>query len=139
LPKSLISGQPYVQNLIGDVTASDGKPLRGMRIAILREHMVTPTANHAAISAQIDQEIKNILRDALGAEIVESITPGYPDDPAVPTPVALMAAREAAAAGMTLAIRTPPPITTLVNWAAGLPLTSRRRRITIAPLTRRCP
>ena len=84
LPKSLISDQPYVQNLIGDVAASGGKPLQGMRIAILREHMVTPTANHAAISTQIDQEIKNTLRDALGAEIVESNTPAYPDDPGVP-------------------------------------------------------
>ena len=55
-----------------------------MRIAILREHMVTPTPNHAAISAQIDQEIKKVLRDALGAEIVESVTPAYPDDPDVP-------------------------------------------------------
>ena len=44
LPKSLISAQPYVQNLIRDVSASGGKPLQGMRIAILREHMVTPTA-----------------------------------------------------------------------------------------------
>src|ERR671919_1461657 len=84
LPKSLISDQPYVQNLIRDVTAGDDKPLQGMRIAILREHMVTPTANHKAISAQIDQEIKKVLRDALGAELVETITPGYPDDPDVP-------------------------------------------------------
>jgi Asp-tRNA(Asn)/Glu-tRNA(Gln) amidotransferase A subunit family amidase len=84
LPKSLISDQPYVQSLISDATANGGKPLQGMRIAILREHMVTPTANHRAISAQIDQEIKKVLRDTLGAEIVESITPKYPDDPDVP-------------------------------------------------------
>jgi Asp-tRNA(Asn)/Glu-tRNA(Gln) amidotransferase A subunit family amidase len=84
LPKSLSSDQPYVRSLISDVTASGGKPLRGMRIAILREHMVTPTANHAAISKQIDQEIKTVLRDTLGAELVETITPGYPDDPDVP-------------------------------------------------------
>jgi Asp-tRNA(Asn)/Glu-tRNA(Gln) amidotransferase A subunit family amidase len=84
LPKALTSDQPYVQHLIGDVTASGGKPLRGMRIAILREHMVTPTPNHAAISAQIDREIKTILRDALGAELVESLTLAYPDDPGVP-------------------------------------------------------
>ena len=55
-----------------------------MRIAILREHMVKRTPNHAAISDQIDQEIKTVLRDTLGAELVESVTPGYPDDPAVP-------------------------------------------------------
>lgn len=84
LPQGLISGDPYAQHLVRDVTAAGGKPLQGMRIAILREHMVTPTANHVAISRQIDQEIKKILRDSLGAELVESITPAYPDDPDVP-------------------------------------------------------
>ena len=81
LPKSLLSPEPYLRNLITDVAAN---PLQGVRIAILREHMVTPTANHKAISAQIDQEIKKVLRDALGAEIVETLTPAYPDDPDVP-------------------------------------------------------
>ena len=33
---------------------------------------------------QIDHEIKAVLRDQLGAELVEAITPGYPDDPDVP-------------------------------------------------------
>jgi len=84
LPKRLVSDQPYAQHLIRDVTASGGKPLQGMRIAILREHMVTPTPNQVAISRQIDQEIKKVLRDALGAELVESVTPAYPDDPDVP-------------------------------------------------------
>ena len=55
-----------------------------MRIAILREHMVKPTPNHEAISDQIDREIKTVLRDRLGAELVETITPAYPDDPDVP-------------------------------------------------------
>jgi hypothetical protein len=36
------------------------------------------------MSNQIDNETKTILRDKLGAEIVESITPDYPDDPDVP-------------------------------------------------------
>jgi Asp-tRNA(Asn)/Glu-tRNA(Gln) amidotransferase A subunit family amidase len=84
LPEGLVSEQPYVQHLIRDAAASDGKPLQGMRIALLREHMVTPTSNHVAISRQIDQEIKKVLRDALGAELVESVTPAYPDDPDVP-------------------------------------------------------
>src|SRR5687767_8368898 len=82
LPESLISAQPYVQNVIRDLAG--GKPIQGVRIAILREHMVTPTPNHKAISAQIDQDIKKVLRDALGAEIVETTTPGYPDDPDIP-------------------------------------------------------
>ncbi len=55
-----------------------------MRIAILREHMVKPTKNHEAISDQIDREIKTVLRDRLGAELVETVTPDYPDDPSVP-------------------------------------------------------
>jgi Asp-tRNA(Asn)/Glu-tRNA(Gln) amidotransferase A subunit family amidase len=84
LPKRLISDQPYAQYLIRDVPAAGGKPLQGMRIAILREHMVTPTPNHVAISTQIDQEIKKVLRDALGAELVESVTTAYPDDADVP-------------------------------------------------------
>jgi len=84
LPKQLISDQPYAQSLIRDVPTAGAKPLQGMRIAILREHMVTPTPNHVAISTQIDQEIKKVLRDALGAELVESVTGAYPDDPDVP-------------------------------------------------------
>ena len=42
-----------------------------MRIAILREHMVKRTLNHEAITDQIDREIKTVLRDRLGAELVE--------------------------------------------------------------------
>ncbi len=60
------------------------KPLKGVRIAILREHMVKRTRNHEAISDQLDQEIKGVLRDRLGAELVETITADYPDDPDVP-------------------------------------------------------
>ena len=55
-----------------------------MRIGIIREHMVTPTPNHVAMSNQIDNEIKSILRDKLGAELVESVDPRLPDDPTVP-------------------------------------------------------
>ncbi len=66
-----------------DAAASD-KPLAGLRVAILREHMVKPTKNHEAISDQIDREIKAVLRDQLGAELVETSAPGYPDDPSVP-------------------------------------------------------
>ena len=46
--------------------------------------MVKRTPNHEAISDQIDREIKTVLRDRLGAELVETITPAYPDDPDVP-------------------------------------------------------
>lgn len=85
IPNALISNQPYASFTVSnDVLASDSKPLRGVRIAILREHMVKRTANHEAISDQIDHEIKTVLRDRLGAEIVETVTPAYQDDPDVP-------------------------------------------------------
>jgi Asp-tRNA(Asn)/Glu-tRNA(Gln) amidotransferase A subunit family amidase len=83
LPKGLIGDTAYVESLVTDAMVSS-KPLTGVRIAILREHMVTPTKNHVAISKQIDGEIKTILRDRLGADIVETIAPSYQDDPDVP-------------------------------------------------------
>jgi amidase len=85
IPKALIPEEPYANFVIGDEDLEENsKPLEGMRIALLREHFVTPTPNHEAMSNQIDNETKTILRDKLGAELVESITPGYPDDPDVP-------------------------------------------------------
>ena len=65
------------------LTAS-ARPLQGTRIAILREHMVKRTLNHGAIVDQTNTELKAILRDKLGAELVETLTPDYPDDPDVP-------------------------------------------------------
>ncbi len=85
IPKGFVSEAPYADHAIGDeVLVSDSKPLAGVRIAILREHMVTPTANHMAIAKQIEGEIKTVLRDRLGADLVETITPDHPDDPDVP-------------------------------------------------------
>ena len=46
--------------------------------------MVKHVKNDVAISDQIDKEIKAVLRDKLGAELVESVDPMYADDPAVP-------------------------------------------------------
>ena len=48
--------------------------------------MVKHTPNDAAISDQIDKEIKSILRDKLGAQLFESVDPLYPgrsDDPPI--------------------------------------------------------
>jgi amidase len=85
VPKALVSDKPYASFAITDeALRKDAKPLRGLRIGILREHMVKHTPNDEAISDQMDREIKAVLRDRLGAELVESVTPGYPDDPAVP-------------------------------------------------------
>ena len=83
IPKGLIPGEPYASFVVGD--ADVGRmPLKGMRIGVVREFMVKHTMNDAAISDQIDTEIKAVLRDRLGAELVESVDPLYPDDPAVP-------------------------------------------------------
>jgi len=83
IPKGLIPAQPYTSFVVPDA-AVRAKPLRGVRVGIVREFMVKHTKNDAAISDQIDREIKSILRDKLGAEIVESHDSLYPDDPAVP-------------------------------------------------------
>lgn len=85
VPKTLVPAQPYAAAIVNAVAATPAAaPLRGLRIAIVREHMVKKTANHVAISDQIDGEIKRVLRDQLGAELVELRATGYPDDPAVP-------------------------------------------------------
>ncbi|HEY0961977.1 MAG TPA: amidase family protein [Pseudomonadales bacterium] len=82
LPVKLIPDEPYASFVVHkDELAS--KPLSGMRIGVVRELMIKPTLNDVAISDQIDAEIKTYLRDTLGAELVESVDPLYPDDPAI--------------------------------------------------------
>lgn len=83
IPKGLIPEKPYVSFVVPSSVVAD-KPLKGVRIGIAREFMVKHTKNDAAISDQIDHEIKTVLRDKLGAELVESVDPMYPDDPTVP-------------------------------------------------------
>jgi amidase len=80
LPRALRSREPY-SSYVGD---GKGKPLAGMRIGIVREYMVKHTPNDVAISDRVDAEIKAALRDQLGADVVESVDPAYPDDPSVP-------------------------------------------------------
>jgi Asp-tRNA(Asn)/Glu-tRNA(Gln) amidotransferase A subunit family amidase len=55
-----------------------------LRVGIIREFMVKHSSNDGAVSDLVDKEFKTVLRDKLGAEIVESIDPQYPDDPDVP-------------------------------------------------------
>ena len=81
VPKHLVPAKPYASFIVTDAGA---KPLKGLRIAIVREHMVKRTRNHAAISDQTDAEFKKVLRDQLGAELVEMLSPDYPDDPGIP-------------------------------------------------------
>jgi amidase len=83
IPASLIPKEPYTSFVVPDSKVKD-KPLKGVRIGIVREFMVKHTKNDEAISDLADKEIKTILRDKLGATIVESADPAYPDDPTVP-------------------------------------------------------
>jgi Asp-tRNA(Asn)/Glu-tRNA(Gln) amidotransferase A subunit family amidase len=53
-----------------------------MRIGVIRELMVKFTPSDAAISDGINRELK-VLQD-LGAELVETTDPKYPDDPSIP-------------------------------------------------------
>jgi Asp-tRNA(Asn)/Glu-tRNA(Gln) amidotransferase A subunit family amidase len=85
LPKGLVSKAPYSSFVgVNAAAKNPGKPLAGLRIGIVREYMVKHTANDAAVSDLVDAQIKKVLRDQLGAEIVESHDPLYPDDPDVP-------------------------------------------------------
>ena len=89
VPEALVSSGPYADAVVEDVPEEGDdepaeKPLAGMRIGIVREYMVRHTLNDAAISDRIDGEIKRVLRDRLGATLVESVDPLHPDDPDVP-------------------------------------------------------
>ena len=85
IPKDLIPEEAYSSFVIDDDDLKkNSKPLEGMRIALVREFMVKHALNDAAISDQIDNEIMTVLRDKLGAELVESVDSLYPDDPDVP-------------------------------------------------------
>lgn len=79
LPRVIASRTPYMSALSDPAKA---KPLAGMRIGVVREYMVKHTPSDAAVSDGINRELK-VLRD-LGAELVESIDPQYPDDPSIP-------------------------------------------------------
>lgn len=83
IPKGLIPDKPFTSFLVPESAVAD-KPLKGVRIAIVREFMVKHTKNDEAISDQLDKEIKTVLGDQLGATLVETIDPKYPDDPTVP-------------------------------------------------------
>ena len=83
VPEALVSAAPYASYVVAAAAGEGAPPLAGMRIGIVREYMVEHTPNDAAISDRIDDEIKTVLRDRLGASLVESVDPLYPDDPAV--------------------------------------------------------
>jgi amidase len=83
IPAGIIPKEPYTSFMVDANKVAD-RPLQGMRIGVVREFMVKHTKNDVAISDQLDQEIKTVLREKLGAELVESVDPLYADDPSVP-------------------------------------------------------
>jgi amidase len=82
IPQRLMPTESYASFVVGAAQAV-AKPLAGMRVGIVREFMVKHSKNDEAISDRLDREIKAVLRDELGAELVESADPLYPDDPSV--------------------------------------------------------
>ena len=83
LPKALVPQQPYASFAKTSIGTS-AKPLAGVRVGIVREYMVKHTATDRAMSDLVNAEIKTVLRDRLGAALVESVDPLYADDPAIP-------------------------------------------------------
>ncbi|MGB8324280.1 MAG: amidase family protein [Candidatus Acidiferrum sp.] len=82
VPRTSVLGKPY-----SDSVVSSGAPgsLRGMRIGIVRESMVTFPGVMAdePISQAASKEIRAILGDYLGATLVESVDPLWPADPSM--------------------------------------------------------
>jgi Asp-tRNA(Asn)/Glu-tRNA(Gln) amidotransferase A subunit family amidase len=80
IPRSAILSHPY-----SDTAATSGAPgsLKGMRIGIIRESMLTFPGVKAdePISAAAAKEIKTVLGGTLGATLIESTDPLWKDDP----------------------------------------------------------
>jgi len=79
LPRVIASKTPYVDAVTKPGTS---KPLAGMRIGVIREFMVKFDPSDAPVSDGVNRELK-VLKE-LGAELVETVDPQYPDDPAIP-------------------------------------------------------
>ena len=80
IPRSAVLPTSYAAH-----AASPGSPgsLKGVRIGVIRESMVTFPGIKAdePISAAAAREIKEVLGGQLGATLVESVDPLWPDDP----------------------------------------------------------
>src|SRR5436190_23098076 len=79
VPRSSLPSEPYARVI------TEGRPgaLRGMRIGIIREFMVKHARVDEPIVDAAAAEMKAVLADRLGATLVESLTPGWVDDPHV--------------------------------------------------------
>jgi len=81
VPRSSVLDKPYA----GAIATGARGSLRGMRIGIVRESMLTFPVVKAdePISQSAAKEIKTILGDYLGATLVESVDPLWPGDPSM--------------------------------------------------------
>jgi hypothetical protein len=77
VPRSSLPSEPYARAI------TEGRPgaLRGMRIGIIREFMVKHAKVDEPIVDAAAAEMKAVLGGVLGATLVESVTPGWVDDP----------------------------------------------------------
>jgi Asp-tRNA(Asn)/Glu-tRNA(Gln) amidotransferase A subunit family amidase len=82
VPRSSVLDKGYASSAASPGTRGS---LRGMRIGIVRESMLTFPGVKAdePISQAAAKEIKSILGDTLGATLVESVDPLWPDDPGI--------------------------------------------------------
>ena len=80
VPRSSVLDKPYAASAVS--TGARGS-LKGMRIGIIRESMLAFPGIKAdePISEAAAREIKAILGEYLGATLVESVDPLWPDDP----------------------------------------------------------
>jgi amidase len=82
VPRSSVLAGPYA----GYVTASGAKgTLAGLRLGVIRESMIIPKGSKTEepIVTAAAQEIKTMLRDHLGAALVESSDPLWSPDPEI--------------------------------------------------------
>ena len=79
VPRSSVLDKPYSSAIASGARGS----LRGMRIGVIRESMLTFPGVKAdePISQAAAKEIKDVLGDYLGATLVESVDPLWPGDP----------------------------------------------------------
>jgi hypothetical protein len=79
VPRSSVSPVSYTSYL------NEGKPgaLKGMRVGIVREFMTRFTLADEPVVDAVDQQMKDVIGGQLGATLVESVPPGWKDDPQI--------------------------------------------------------
>jgi len=80
VPRSSVLATPFISHL---VSSPPKGLLAGLRIGLVRESLIIPPGSQAEVPivSAASQEIKTILRDYLGATIVQSFDPFSPGDP----------------------------------------------------------